>query len=304
MDTAVAEQVETPQGEAPAAETPEFETSILEDDAPSDAIKHEAPVTESAPDEAASAQSAPPDRLAALEDGMRELRMRNAYLEGLSRRNQQQEQQPEEQFQDQGDLTPDYQQLNEEFRTNPAAAFDRMLDAKLNSHLGRMTQQQTQQQRMQESTNADIRLLNERYPEIHENETFRTLASQMYDELKATAGGEKPGLRTAAAAMAYGELVKAGHIDPRVYARPPQGSRPQAVPPPLAPNVREMVRNAPRAGVVGGAVQQGAKVLANPLAGWSNEDQAAIRAVCKDMGVSEKEWLVNYREAKKQGVIS
>lgn len=245
-------------------------------------------------------------RLSELEKRVLDQQMENLYLKGqLSQRAQPPppeagsapSQEPED------DLgLPSDEELENALRSSPTATIKQLLkqvaartEKRVEKRLSSATSDSV---KVQQQFQQDSALLQKNYGALLDrestdyNEEFDRTATHVYNGL-ISQFGEIPGLKTMAAATAYGELVRSGRMQAKQQQKPLLAGQ---------SGVKERIRSVPPNPLVrskggNGPVPQTAK---DPLNGFSNDEKASIQRTCEELGISPKEWRASYEAAKKE----
>lgn len=232
------------------------------------------------------------DRLSALEQQTRDQTMELAYLRGLN----QQRQAPQPPPQEEDDDIPD-DVFVESLRTNPAATLrsreDRLLkkvERVIEKSLGKFAE-------TRESTDVDTQMMMKRYGAHYDGDPeFKKAVDQTRAVMEKEYGGYKPGLKSTAAAIVFGEFVRMGRIrvTPQEEEVKQQGNG-------QAPStqVKETVRRVSADPMV----RSQARPLPNkkdPLAGYSIEERKSIQRTCDKLGVTPEQWAAQVANLSKR----
>lgn len=223
------------------------------------------------------------DRLSHLEQQTRDQSMELAYLRGLN-----QQRAPQTEIETEDDDIPD-DVFVESLRTNPAATLrsrENRLLAKVEKVIEKSLGQFAQ---TRESTDVDTQMMMKRYGTHYEGDPeFKKAVDQTLSVMQKEYGGYKPGLKSTAAAIVFGEFVRMGRI--QVAPQEVQVTRQNGNGAPPATQVRETVRRVVADPMVRtrGAVPTGTKK--DPLSGYSPDERKSILRTCERLGVTPEQW--------------
>lgn len=230
------------------------------------------------------------DRLSALEQRTRDQDMELAYLRGL---NQPKREPPPEEVED-DDIPDDV--FVESLRTNPAATLrsreQRLLnkvEKVIEKSLGRYAE-------TRESTDVDTNMLMKRYGDYYNGDPeFKKAVDQTLSVMEKEYGGYKPGLKSTAGAIVFGEFVRMGRIRvaPQEETVKGNGNAPSQ-------QVRETVRRVAADPMVRTRNPNPQQNKKDPLAGYSNEERQSIQRTCEKLGVTPEQWASQVTHLKKR----
>jgi len=216
-------------------------------------------------------------------DRLRQIEAENIYLKGQLRAYVEGAAPPKRTSQvDDEEAEESDEEIHKALRENPVATLKKR-EARLREQIKKELQgglKKSDEERTQHDL--DIRTMYKQYPEIDSDASFRERASLIYNGLTERLG-KIPGLQTAAASIAYGQMVREGYIQPKR-----NGLRETVVRKTSDPMLRD--RNKP----------SGETPAGDALEGYTEKDKLAIRRACKSLKITPKEWLESYEAMKKE----